>query len=176
MAAYPLSDIRPASAAQIRSTISVVPRCVPMGSITTIASLASTRLESISMEKPRAERNCSVRPRGAWASISRARRCSRPKRDAEEVEVRRVRRFLPLFWSLLSPQERLRPPARTTRTKTGRRASDRSGCWSCTRTRAGPDRTSGMDPKRSETRLWPGPGEPLPGMPAGGRRRDVSAD
>jgi hypothetical protein len=38
----------------------------------------------------------------------------------------------------------------------------------------GPDRTGGMDPERSETRLRPG--EPLPGVPAGGRRRDVSAD
>jgi hypothetical protein len=33
MAAYPLSDIRPASVMQIRSTISVVPRCAPVGSI-----------------------------------------------------------------------------------------------------------------------------------------------
>jgi hypothetical protein len=55
MAAYPLSDIRPASVMQIRPTISVVPRCTPMGSITTIASLASPRLESISTEKPRAK-------------------------------------------------------------------------------------------------------------------------
>jgi hypothetical protein len=63
------------------------PRGAIMGSVTTIASLASTRLESISTEKPCAKRKCSVRPRGVPASFLRARRCSRLKRHAEDVEA-----------------------------------------------------------------------------------------
>jgi len=86
MAAYPSSHIRPASVIRISSTTSVTPGRVIMGSVTIVASLASTRPESISMEKPCANRKCSARPRGVLASFSRARRCSRLGRDAEDAE------------------------------------------------------------------------------------------
>jgi hypothetical protein len=90
----PFGRHRPASVMRIRSTISVAPRCAIAGSVTTVASFASTRLESISAEKQRDKRKCSVRPLG-HASISSARRCSRLKRDAEDVEglLRRIRRM-----------------------------------------------------------------------------------
>jgi hypothetical protein len=55
-AAYPSSGIRPASVMRISSTMSVTPGRPVMGSVTTVASLASTRLESISTEKPCAKR------------------------------------------------------------------------------------------------------------------------
>jgi hypothetical protein len=47
-AAYPSSDIRPAFVMRISSTTSVTPGRAVMGAVTIVASLASTRLESIS--------------------------------------------------------------------------------------------------------------------------------
>jgi hypothetical protein len=83
------------------STTSVTPGRANMGSVTIVASLASTRMESISKENPRAKMKCSVRPRGVSASCLRARRCSRLKRDAEHVEglLRRVTdHLITEFW------------------------------------------------------------------------------
>jgi hypothetical protein len=86
MAAYPSSRVRPASVMRIRSTMIVTPRGSLMGSVTTVASSACTRPESISTEKPCAISKCSGRPRGVPASFSSARRCSRLTRHAEYVE------------------------------------------------------------------------------------------
>jgi hypothetical protein len=49
--------------------MSVTPGRGVIGSVKTIASLASTRLESISTEKPCARRKCSVRPRGGSGKL-----------------------------------------------------------------------------------------------------------
>src|SRR5215831_11060626 len=82
----PSIALRPAFVMRIRSTMIVRPRRALIGSVTTVASSASTRPESISTENPYATSNCSVRPRGAPASFFRARRCSRLKRYTEDVE------------------------------------------------------------------------------------------
>jgi hypothetical protein len=95
MAAYPSSDLRPASVMWIRSTVSVAPR-YSIGSVATVASLASTRLESISVEKPRDKRNCSVRPLGGGRQVNRPgasirlRICSMGLSQSHPVTPRRV--------------------------------------------------------------------------------------
>src|SRR5262249_24442172 len=68
----------------ICSTMIVTPRRAILASVTTVASWACTRPESISTEKPCAKSKCTVRPRGVPASFLRARRCSRLKPPTED--------------------------------------------------------------------------------------------